>query len=262
MPFQSPVGSEEEIASGAIWPGRWFDATPYLTRYSLGYHTGADLNLNYPHWDLDRHSKVFAIGPGTVTYAQLYSRQYWGNIVVIDHGMVDGLPLVSRYGHVENIRVAAGAQVQKGAHIANVGNGEGLFPYHLHFDISRTDELLQRPGHWPGSNIQLVRAHYVDPKEWLQAHAEGAIPFQPPPTQVMYIIATIGLRVRQDHSRSSRQVGSLPYGARVTIDRDERETQDGYIWGHLYGGNFHEDWIALGSEDQTEVFVSPNPPGF
>ena len=53
MLFQAPMGSAEEIASGEIWPGKWMDATPYLTSYALGFHTGADLNLNYPDWDGD-----------------------------------------------------------------------------------------------------------------------------------------------------------------------------------------------------------------
>jgi hypothetical protein len=36
MPFSAPIGTEEERASGKIWPGRWHDANPYLSHYSLG----------------------------------------------------------------------------------------------------------------------------------------------------------------------------------------------------------------------------------
>lgn len=261
MNFQSPIGSPEEIASGEIWPGRWIDANPYLSHYTLGYHTGADLNLNYPHWDSDRHKNVFAMGKGTVTYAQLYSRQYWGNIIVINHGVLDNVPLFSRYGHVENLRVEEGDEVETGQLIADVGNGEGLFPYHLHFDISRTDILAERPSHWPGSNIQLVRAHYVDPKLWLQGHAgNGVAPIIiPVTTQVVYVIATIGLRVRENHSTDSRQVGALVYGTRVIIE--EETVDDGlYTWGHISGGNHNGDWMALGRIDQSELFVSTDPP--
>jgi hypothetical protein len=261
MNFQSPVGSPEEIASGVIWPGRWSDATPYLSYYILGYHTGADLNLNYPHWNSDQHKKVFAMGKGRVTYARLYSQQYWGKIIVIDHGMLENAPLFSRYGHVENLRVAEGDEVETGQHIANVGNGEGLFPYHLHFDISRTDILANRPSHWPGSSIQLVRAHYVDPKQWLQNHmGDGVQPIMiPATTRVVYVIATIGLRVRKNHSTTSKQVGSFVYGTRVTIE--QQTVDDGpYTWGHISGGNHNGDWMALGSIDQSELFVSPDPP--
>lgn len=261
MTFQSPVGDEVEVASGAIWPGRWFDANPYLSHYLLGYHTGADLNLNYPHWDSDRHKRVFAIGKGTVTYARLYSRQYWGNIIVIDHGVLENAPLFSRYGHVEDMQVSVGDVVEAGDHIANVGNGEGLFPYHLHFDISRTDILVDRPSHWPGSNIQLVRAHYVDPKLWLQNHVgDGLQPvINPVNMRVVYVIATIGLRVRDDHSTASQQVGALVYGTRVALE--EETVDDGlYTWGRIHGGNHNGDWMALGRIDMSESFVSPDPP--
>jgi hypothetical protein len=263
MAFQVPIGTQEERESGIVWPGRWNDATPYLTSYSLGYHTGADLNLNHPHWDADRHKEVRAMGPGQVTYARLYSTQYWGNIIVIDHGTVDGSPLFSRYGHVENIRVAANQMVNLGDHIADVGNGEGLFPYHLHFDISKTEILRTRPGHWPGTNISLVRAHYVNPQEWLQAHvgsgpgAGGAAVL--PSFEVWYVIATLGLRVRRDHSRSATQVGSLLYGTRVSLGT-ARVDQETYTWGQISGGSFNGDWIAVGKTDLTEIYLSRNPP--
>jgi len=262
MNFQSPVGSPEEIESGAIWPGRWYDANPYLSHYTLGYHTGADLNLNYPHWDADRHMNVFAMGKGRVTYAQLYSRQYWGNIIVIDHGMLENAPLFSRYGHVENLQVSEGDEVEAGQYIADVGNGEGLFPYHLHFDISRSSILADRPSHWPGSSIQLVRAHYVDPKLWLQNHLEEGIQpiiSRPVNTRVVYVIATVGLRVREDHGTTSRQVGSFVYGTRVTIE--EQTVNSGpYTWGHINSGAHNGDWMALGRIDMSEMYVSPDPP--
>lgn len=264
MSFQAPIGSPEEIASGNIWPGQWMDATPYLTSYSLGYHTGADLNLNYPYWDADMHSKVFAIGPGKVAYAQLYSTKVWGKIIVIDHGIVDGLPLMTRYGHIENIQVAVGDVVQKGQQIANVGNGEGLFPYHLHFDISTTNVLLTKAWDWPGSDLDTVKANYVDPKAWLLAHVQAGGVIQPPPpppnTQDVYISATAGLRVRQDHNTTSAPMTVLPYGTRVTIDRQERVNQEGYTWGHIRSGTYNGNWIALGKSDQSEAYVSNNPP--
>jgi murein DD-endopeptidase MepM/ murein hydrolase activator NlpD len=266
MLFQAPIGSPEEIASGEIWPGRWTDATPYLTSYSLGYHTGADLNLNYPNWDADMHSAVFSAGPGKVTYAQLYSTKVWGNIIVIDHGIVDGLPLMTRYGHIEKIRVAVGQVVQKGEQIANVGNGEGLFPYHLHFDVSTTDVLLTKAWHWPGSDLALVKANYVDPKEWLLAHVKGesgGIGIQPPPppnTQDVYISATIGLKVRQNHSTTSTSMTVLTRGTKVTINREERVNQESYTWGHIQGGTYSGYWIALGKADQSQSYVSNNPP--
>jgi len=270
MAFQAPIGSPEEIETGNIWPGRWVDATPYLSSYSQGIHTGADLNLNFPHWDSDRHTAVHAMGDGTVSFARLFSRRYWGNIIVINHGIVEGQPLFSRYGHVENIRVTEGQQVTAGDQIADVGNGEALFPYHLHFDISRTEVLLTQPGHWPGHNRAQVRAHYVDPKDWLQTHRQAVATPRGrrrrtertilPNIRTLYVIASLGLRVRRDHTTSALQVGSLLYSSPITVEL-ETVDQDSYTWGHITGGMFHGDWVAVGRADQSETFVSSNPPG-
>ncbi len=257
MSFQAPIGSTAEIAAGKIWPGRWVDATPYLTPYSYGIHTGADLNLNYPAWDSDAHSDVYAMGEGKVIYSKLYSTQYWGNLIIIDHGTVDGLPLFSRYAHVEKPLIAKGKVVQAGDIIAKVGNGEGLFPYHLHFDISRTDVLVEEPQNWPGSNIQVVRVNYVDPKEWLQNHVAGANIF---PVRTVYVIAALGLRVRAAPGTDALPKGSLPYTKMVSLEPNW-VNKDGLTWAQIIGGQFDSDWLAVGKEDLSETFVSVNPPG-
>lgn len=170
--FCAPIGTEEERLSGEIWPGKWYDANPFLNLYQFGYHTGADLNLNHPHWDADRHALVYAIAPGHVSYARLYSRRVWGNIIIIEHeaGLLGATPLFTRYGHVEDIMVEFGDPVEAGTPIARVGNGEGLFPYHLHFDISTTEILKGAPWHWPGRDRKQVIRHYVDPKAFLKIH--------------------------------------------------------------------------------------------
>ena len=258
MSFQAPIGSPDEIASGKIWPGRWVDATPYLTHYSYGYHTGADLNLNYPAWDSDQHSEVYAMGDGQVTYAKLFSTQYWGYIIVIDHGTVDGLPLFSRYAHVEDINVAQGENVVKGQLIAKVGNGEGLFPYHLHFDISRTNVLANEPGHWPGSSIQVAKINYIDPKEWLQNHMDGGAAIFP--VRTVYVIAALGLRVREAPGTDQVTKGVLPFGKMTSVDPNW-VIKDGYSWAQISGGQFDSDWFAVSKADMSETFVSTNPPG-
>ena len=83
MTFTAPIGTEAERAEANIWSGRWFDATGHSTSYPQGFHTGADLNLNYPHYNLDAHSKVYAMGDGKVIYAKLFSTTDWGKIIVI-----------------------------------------------------------------------------------------------------------------------------------------------------------------------------------
>ena len=295
MSFQSPIGTAEERSSGKVWPGGWIDATPYLTKYFAGIHTGADLNLNLPGaWDKDAHSPVYAMGDGIVTYAQKWPNpKYWGNIIVIDHGIVDGKPLFSRYAHVENVKVLVGQSVRIGHQVASVGNGDGLFAYHLHFDISTTDILRLQPQNWPAPkanpDLNLVKHHYVDPKKWVEDHfglgaqsgidpmvtpkvvlpeAPGITGSTNPPPVVMtgpaggiewFVIAIDGLFVRDQPSTSGSKCASVLFGTRISLEAS-MVSQDSYNWGQISLGPNKGLWIATGKADQSEIFMSTNPP--
>lgn len=275
MPFLSPVGTEDQRNSGQIWPGTWVDATPYLTKYIYGYHTGADLNDNGPRFDADAHAPVYAIGDGKVTYAQLVSKKVWGNLIVIDHGIVDGKPLFSRYAHVEAISVTKGEFVKTGHPLARVGNGEGLFPYHLHFDISTTEQLRNMPTYWPGQDRQGVKHHFVHPRDWLrQQHVLGSLPDMPPNPQpvpnptpippppaipIWYVIASAGAQVFKSPSATAEKSGTLARGDKISISEDGVNNES-LTWGQIIGGKFNGDWMAIGKADRSETYVSTNPP--
>jgi hypothetical protein len=151
--FDAPIGSQLEREGTTVWPGEWFDATGYAIRYRVGtpqeaYHTGVDLNLNKPYFDADAHSPIYSAASGVVTFVG--KLMGWGRVIIIRHD-----PLITN-GKV--YRVARGEQ------IANVGNAEGAYPYHLHFDISPTNILERQPGHWPLLNVNNLLANYVDPR--------------------------------------------------------------------------------------------------
>lgn len=172
--FDPPIGTEEERASAQVWPGTWFDATGFASRYLLNgipqFHTGADLNSNSPHWDADRHAPVYASGSGLVTFSGR-GNGTWGNLVVIRHDpLPDGLVIWSRSAHMNNVLVKTGDVVARGQQIGQVGNSDGRFAYHLHFDMARTDIMERNPNHWPGASYEGVLAHYIDPKTFIQQH--------------------------------------------------------------------------------------------
>ncbi len=170
--YDAPIGTFEERATDQVWPGHWVDATGYAALYRGGtqYHTGADLNLNKPYWDADRHSPVYAAAHGVVTFAG--ELRGWGNVIVIRHDPLVGTGQVmyGRYAHVENVRVTEGQRVVRGEQIANVGDAGGLYPYHLHFDLSPTDILESKPWHWPRDDLNAVHTHYVDPRDFILKH--------------------------------------------------------------------------------------------
>ncbi|MBN1964750.1 MAG: M23 family metallopeptidase [Anaerolineae bacterium] len=173
--FDAPIGVASERASSQVWPGYWFDATGFAVRYRIGtsaeaYHTGADLNLNEPHWDADAHSPIYAAAHGVVTFADTLPG--WGNVIVIRHDPLisTGQVVYARYAHVEGIRVQVGQRVVRGEQICSVGDAGGAYPYHLHFDVSPTAILQSQPWHWPKLDLDNLLANYVDPRQFTLDH--------------------------------------------------------------------------------------------
>lgn len=174
--YDAPVGTVEERASGELWPGHWLDAVGYRTNYVDGvntraYHTGADLNLNVPHWDADRGEPVWAIASGTVVGVERLAN--WGMVVIIRHDPVDqdGNAVWARYAHVADVAVRVNEVVQRGQQIAVIGKPEAPdAPFHLHFDICVSGILAQDPGHWPRLDYQALLEHYIDPRAFIRDH--------------------------------------------------------------------------------------------
>ena len=272
MSFQAPIGTEEERNSGKIWPGTWVDATPYATQYSLGFHTGADLNNNSPRFDADAHAPIYAIGDGVVTYGQLVSKDVWGNLIVIYHGKVDDKPVYSRYAHVEELAVSKGMKVTMGQQIARVGNQFGKFAYHLHFDISTTEQLKTFPTYWPGNDRKGVLHHFVDPRLWLHQHLNANATEQPdglpgnntspkppdPPARTVWYVITPQVDVHK--SPTSEKVGTLTFGAELFIDTNKGAQADNKIWAPITDGAQKGNWVPIRKSDQTESYLSTNKP--
>lgn len=296
MPFQAPVGTEEERNSGKIWPGKWTDATGFLNAkapgYAYGFHTGADLNLDAPRWDADRLAPVYSIGDGVVTYAQTWPNpDYWGKIVVVDHGIVDGKPLYSRYAHVANIQVRPGDVVKMGQQICQVGDGsseiraKAMFPFHLHFDISISKVLRDQPQNWPAPSTnkkrELVLEHYVDPQKWLSDHhtvnsLPPIISSDPPPatnesgtnvpprtnvtpTLPTWYVIVPEVIIYDQPNTTSQKSGMLTKGKQVFLSKEGVRNQ-GMDWAKIVGSTFAGDWVAIRKTDKSESYLSTNAP--
>lgn len=81
-------------------------------------------------------SEVVAVASGVVTYAK--ERLGYGMTVEINHGG----GYVTRYGHNQQVLVAAGDTVQKGQSIALIGStGRSTGP-HLHFEVLRRGQAV------------------------------------------------------------------------------------------------------------------------
>ncbi len=175
--FDAPVGTVEERAGAKLWPGGWFDATGYGTRYQVGtrpyaVHTGADLNCNTPAYNADAHAPVYAAADGLVVAADTYP--VWGKIVVIQHTLEDGRLIWTRYAHLDKMYARLGDNVTRGFLIGTVGNADGTQAWHLHFDVAHID-LGVKSTDWPGDNAERVKRDYVDPLAFITDRHEAAL---------------------------------------------------------------------------------------
>ncbi len=173
--YDAPVGTSDERRAARVWPVGWRDASPYAELYFRGtpqeaYHTGADLNFGRAGND-DLGMPVYSPASGIVTYQA--DLRPWGNVTIIRHDPLktpSGRVFYTRYGHMQNVSVRVGQRVKRGQFIGEIGTGGGRFVAHLHFDISNTSVLHNRPGDWPAKDLRRLKNSYVDPVRFIKAN--------------------------------------------------------------------------------------------
>lgn len=94
---------------------------PFNGAYRM--HTGIDLSgpVNEP---------IYATGNGKVTEIG-YDFFGYGNFIIVDHGF----GYKTRYAHLKSSLVSMGRKVQRGEHIANMGNTGRSKGNHLHYEV-------------------------------------------------------------------------------------------------------------------------------
>lgn len=170
--YDAPIGTAAERRGSKVWPTGWLDASPFGRLYFVGtpseaYHTGADLNFGSPYADLGM--PVYSPASGVVIFAA--SLSVWGNVLIIRHDPLfnpTGAVLYTRFGHVRNMKVDVGQRVKRGQQVCEVGNANGRFVPHLHFDLSPTTIFETRPSDWPGTDYARLIKNYIDPLQWIQ----------------------------------------------------------------------------------------------
>lgn len=242
--FDSPVGTADERASAQVWPGQWVDVNPFLTRYALGYHTGADLNLPA---DKDAHSAVYAVSAGDVIFAQRVQGN-WGNLIVIRHRTDTGV-VYSRYGHVESIVVRKGQAVTRGQQICQIGNAFGRWAYHLHFDLSiHPDRLLRAPDDWSAFNEAQVRSIYTDPRAFIQAHRPASL------KNTCWVIAPAGLNLRA--VPAGVILKAVPFG--TPVETGAIRATGGILWTEAKLTTGERGWLAV--REGSDLYLSAAQP--
>ncbi len=107
-----------------------------ILRYTK-LHTGADFGR--------ADGSVYAADDGVVLFT--VANPAYGNMTVIDHGLIDGEPITTMYAHQARFLVKEGEQVKKGQPIGVIGSTGYSTGPHLHFEV-REAGTVENPMPW------------------------------------------------------------------------------------------------------------------
>lgn len=119
--FDFPVGKPN--AKG------YYDAQPF----GKNNHLGSDWNAN-SGGNTDLGAQIYAISHGYVKSTKNLGGG-WGNVIRIIHTMPNGKQYESIYAHCDKIVVKQNSFVKRGEKIGTIGNCNGRYLAHLHFEI-------------------------------------------------------------------------------------------------------------------------------
>ena len=172
--FDFPVGPRGET----VWDTYKVDATLADPNYKKSYnawHTGEDWN-GRGGGDTDFGDPVYAVSHGRVVEFGYYTPS-WGNLLLLEHALPNGVVVWSNYAHLDRILVdSVGQIIPRGAQIGTIGKGEktpshpqGRWVAHLHFEIRR-NSLPINAWHPYVDDRNAVLANYYSPTPFINEH--------------------------------------------------------------------------------------------
>ncbi len=150
--FDYPVGKPD--AKG------YYDAQPY----GQNTHLGNDWNSN-KGGNSDLGDPVYSISEGYVSCVQDFGGG-WGNVVRMVHCLdtVKHVYVKSLYAHFQEILVKKGQFVKRGTQIGKIGNCNGHYYAHLHFEIRRKADMEL------GGGYSSDTTGFFDPTAFIKKH--------------------------------------------------------------------------------------------
>lgn len=160
-----PPWHDLAVSDGFDFPVGLPDAEGYYDAQPFGRndHLGSDWN-GRGGGDSDLGDPVFAVADGHLRYAE-QAGPGWCEVMVVVHRVGDQGPWVeSLYGHLDTMLLPVGSRVQRGQQLGTIGNCEGRYAAHLHFEIRSTVGGPVGPGY------ARDKVGWVDPTQFIAAH--------------------------------------------------------------------------------------------
>ena len=160
--FAYPIGKTETVTQAKDKKDDWYNAQDF----TVNNHLGEDWNKN-SGGNTDCGEPVFAAANGTIVYAA-NAGSGWGNVVIIEHHLLDGKKVQTLYGHLRKILKTSG-EVKLREQIGEVGNADGAYLCHLHFELR--DETCPM---WnqAGAGYSTETKGWLDPSDFIDKNRQ------------------------------------------------------------------------------------------
>lgn len=157
--FAYPIGPAE-TATEARDSDDWYNALDF----GVEAHLGEDWNKN-SGGNSDCGESVYSAANGTITFAG-DAGPGWGNIVIVEHSLPSGDRVQTLYGHLQEI-VKSSGEIRTRELIGRIGNANGRYLCHLHFELRTLDcPMWNKAG--PGYSSD--NSGWLDPSDFIDGH--------------------------------------------------------------------------------------------
>lgn len=155
--FAYPISETEFVTEARDKKDEWFNAQDF----GENLHLGEDWNKN-SGGNSDCGEPVYAAASGRVVFAE-NAGTGWGNVVIIEHNLPDGKRVQTLYGHLEKILKISG-EVKKREQIGTIGNADGKYLCHLHFELREENCPMWNKA---GAGYSSENAGWLDPSKFI-----------------------------------------------------------------------------------------------
>jgi murein DD-endopeptidase MepM/ murein hydrolase activator NlpD len=149
------------MTDGFDYPVGKPNAAGYYDAQGFGQngHLGEDWNGN-GGGNSDYGDPVYAVSNGYVAVSQDFGGG-WGQVVMIQHDTPDGIR-TTMYAHLSEIGVSKGWDVARGQQIGKIGDCNGRYYAHLHFELRLSDNTANGNGYGSANQGQTDPSNFID----------------------------------------------------------------------------------------------------